>query len=103
MLAQGEAQNFLTLVETILHVHPSVTQVVKVAQALVDDESAVLEAEESRCAAEAKLLKGTAPSVLWTPDKRRDTCRAFRAAPRFVLLDFRYVLTLTPHRLPAKA
>ena len=60
------------------------------AQALVDDESAVLEAEESRCSAEAKLLKGTAPSVLWAPDKRADTCRAFRAAPQFVLLDFRH-------------
>ena len=75
-------------------------QVVKVAQALVDDEAAVLEAEESRCSAEAKLLKGTAPSVLWAPDKRRDTCRAFRAAPRFVLLDFRHVLVLPILRQP---
>lgn len=65
-------------------------QVVKVAKALVDNESAVLEAEESRCSAEAKLLKGAAPNVLWSPDSRADTCRAFRTAPRFVLLDFRH-------------
>ena len=69
-------------------------QVVKVAKALVEDESAVLEAEESRCSAEAKLLKGSTPSALWAPNRRADTYRAFRAAPRFVLLDFRHAASL---------
>ena len=70
------------------------------AKALVEDESAVLEAEESRCSSEAKLLKGTAPSMLWAPNKRADTYRAFRAAPRFVLLDFRHAPSLKL-RVPA--
>lgn len=89
------------MIETLSLIIGSLAQVVKVAQALVDDESAVLEAEESRCSAEAKLLKGTAPSMLWATDKRADTCRAFRAAPRFVLLDFRHVFFLFHDRRPA--
>ncbi len=95
-----ERHHSLTRIQPHFNIVDFLMQVVKVAQALVDDEAAVLEAEESRCSAEAKLLKGTAPSVLWAPDKRRDTCRAFRAAPRFVLLDFRHVLVLPVLRQP---
>ena len=64
------------MIETLSLIIGSLAQVVKVAQALVDDESAVLEAEESRCSAEAKLLKGTAPSMLWPPDNCANPCRA---------------------------
>ena len=71
-------------------------QVVQVAKALVGDEAAVLRAEEARCSAEAKGSQGTSSSVLWATDKRGETCAAFMAAPRFILLDFRRA-----HPLPA--
>ena len=71
---------------------------VKVAEALVEDEAAVLQAEERQCSDEGKgaRYKGAQGpgSALWAPDRRADTCRAFRAAPRFVLLDFRYHVLL---------
>ena len=66
---------------------------VKVAEALVEDEAAVLQAEERQCSGEGKGArhKGAQGSegALWAPERRADTCRAFKAAPRFVLLDFR--------------
>ena len=66
---------------------------VKVAEALVEDEAAVLRAEERQCSGESKGAQGPG-SALWAPDRRADTCRAFKAAPRFVLLDFRYHVLL---------
>ena len=67
---------------------------VKVAEALVEDEAAVLQAEERQCSDEGKGARYKdaegSGSALWVPARRADTCRAFKAAPRFVLLDFRY-------------
>lgn len=58
----------------------------------------MLQAEERQCSDEGngaryKGVQGSG-SALWAPDRRADTCRAFKAAPRFVLLDFRYCVLL---------
>lgn len=57
------------------------------AKALVEDEQAVLQAEGRSYSGGAKT--GTASNALLAPDRRAATYAAFKAAPRFVLLDFR--------------
>ena len=57
------------------------------AKALVEDEQAVLQAEERSYSGGTKT--GTASNALLAPDRRASTYAAFKAAPRFVLLDFR--------------
>ena len=53
----------------------------------MEDEHAVLQAEERSYSGESKA--GAASNALLAPDRRAATYAAFKAAPRFVLLDFR--------------
>ena len=53
----------------------------------MEDEQAVLQAEERSYSGGAKT--GAASNALLAPDRRAATYAAFKAAPRFVLLDFR--------------